>query len=33
LLGFTVVAFTYDDVIGRPEWVIDQVRLLLARAA
>jgi very-short-patch-repair endonuclease len=33
LLGFTVVAFTYEDVVGRPEWVVSQLRLLLALAA
>jgi very-short-patch-repair endonuclease len=33
LLGFTVVAFTYDDVIGRPDWVVGKLKQLLALVA
>jgi very-short-patch-repair endonuclease len=33
LLGFRVVAFTYDDVIGRPEWVVSRLRLFLSLVA
>jgi hypothetical protein len=33
LVGYRVVVFTYDDVIDRPQWVVDRVRELLASAA
>jgi hypothetical protein len=33
LLGFRVVTFTYDDVVGRPDWVAEKLKLLLALAA
>jgi hypothetical protein len=33
LLGFRVVVFTYDDVIGRPEWVVERLGELLRPAA
>ncbi len=33
LLGYRVVVFTYDDVIGRPEWVIGRLRELVTPAA
>jgi very-short-patch-repair endonuclease len=33
LLGLRVVAFMYDDVIGRPDWVVSRLRLLLTLAA
>jgi hypothetical protein len=33
LMGYRVVVFTYDDVIGRPAWVMAQVGSLLASAA
>jgi very-short-patch-repair endonuclease len=33
LIGYRVVVFTYDDVVGRPDWVTGQVRLLLASVA
>jgi len=32
LLGYRVVTFTYDDIVDRPDWVIAQVRRLLAVA-
>ncbi len=31
VLGYTLLRFTYEDIKGRPRWVLDQVRLALKR--